>query len=524
MGLVEGVAGERLDEVVYLLRLLRAVPLGHRPLKEVLLLPGHHLPLLLAHRLAHDVRLAQGVPGELLGDEQHLVLVDDDPVRLVQDLGQVRVRVGDRVLPVLGVDVGGDVLDRPGTVEGDQRRQVLDGGGPHLLHRPPHAARLQLEHAEGVARGQHLVRPGVAVRQLREVDLHVVDLADHLYGQAEDGEVGQAQEVHLQQPQIGHVVHDVLGGGQGLLVPRRGPLQGEEVHQRLGGDDHTGGVGAGVAGHPLQGAGGIDELADLGIALVYLAQPRALLERPVDGHHAEGGRHGGHLPHHAVHVGVGHAQGAADVAEGGPGAQGAEGDDLGHAVVAVLLGGVADHLIAPVLGEVDVNVRHLPPLHVEEALEHQPVLQGVDLRHAQAVKDDGGRRRAADGHADAPGVGLLGEVIDHQDVLGEARLTDDLQLGLQPGQGLIGVLVIEACQPLAAEVCQVLLGGGARRHLGLGQAQVPELQREVAHLGDAPGVVAGLGELREQRPHLLLRLQVIAVGLPGHAQPLVVQH
>ncbi len=145
--------------------------------------------------------------------------------------------------------------------------------------------------------------------------------------------------------------------------------------------------------------------------------------------------------------------------------------------MAVLLGGVADHLVSPVLGEVDVDVRHLPPLHVEKALEHQPVLQGVDLRHAQAVEDDGGCGRAADGHADAPAAGVLGEVVHHQDVVGEARLADHVQLVLQAVAGLLGVVAVEPYQSLAAEVGQVLLGAGAGRHLRLGKVQVPELQR-----------------------------------------------
>ena len=71
----------------------------------------------------------------------------------------------------------------------------------------------------------------------------------------------------------------------------------------------------------------------------------------------------------AVDVSVAHAEGAADASDRGLRAECPEGDDLGDAVVAVAFGRVADHLVAAVLGEVHVNVRHLLALYVKEALE-----------------------------------------------------------------------------------------------------------------------------------------------------------
>ena len=69
----------------------------------------------------------------------------------------------------------------------------------------------------------------------------------------------------------------------------------------------------------------------------------------------------------------------------------AEGDDLRHAVGAVLLGHVADHALAAAHGEVDVDIRHRHALGVEEALEQQVVAQRVDVGDLQAVGDDASR-------------------------------------------------------------------------------------------------------------------------------------
>jgi hypothetical protein len=58
-------------------------------------------------------------------------------------------------------------------------------------------------------------------------------------------------------------------------------------------------------------------------------------------------------------------------------------------VGAVAVGRVADHLAAPTVVEVDVDVRHLDARRVEEALEDEPVPDRVDPRDVGAVGDDG---------------------------------------------------------------------------------------------------------------------------------------
>ena len=62
-------------------------------------------PHLLAHRLADNIRLPKAVPGKLLRNLQHLVLVHDDAVRLMQDVPEVVVRERGGNLPLLAVDI-----------------------------------------------------------------------------------------------------------------------------------------------------------------------------------------------------------------------------------------------------------------------------------------------------------------------------------------------------------------------------------------------------------------------------------
>ena len=57
----------------------------------------------------------------------------------------------------------------------------------------------------------------------------------------------------------------------------------------------------------------------------------------------------------------------------------AEGDHLGDLVFAPTLGSVANHLVAATVVEVDIDIRRRGALGVEEALEEQAVLNGIDI-------------------------------------------------------------------------------------------------------------------------------------------------
>jgi hypothetical protein len=62
---------------------------------------------------------------------------------------------------------------------------------------------------------------------------------------------------------------------------------------------------------------------------------------------------------------------------------------------AVLVLHVADHLAAPVLAEVDVEVRHRDAFGIEEALEQQPEAQRIEIGDRQRIGDQRARARTA---------------------------------------------------------------------------------------------------------------------------------
>ena len=132
-----------------------------------------------------------------------------------------------------------------------------------------------------------------------------------------------------------------------------------------------------------------------GIAVALGLQPRLAVDRLL-----ERDRRGRVLRHQLaelVDLPVRHLQHAADVAQHAARLQRAEGDDLRHLIAAVALLHVADHLVAPVLAEVDVEVRHRHALGIEEALEQQPEADRIEIGDGERVGDQRARARAAAG-------------------------------------------------------------------------------------------------------------------------------
>ncbi len=130
---------------------------------------------------------------------------------------------------------------------------------------------------------------------------------------------------------------------------------------------------------------------------------------------------------------VGHLENAANVAQHGARLQLAVGDDLRHAVRAVLLLYVADHFFPAVLAEVDVEVGHRHAFRIKEPLEEQPEPQGVEVGDGQRPRDErSGPRSAPRPDRDTVRLRPLDEVRHDQEVARELHLGDDVHLEGEP--------------------------------------------------------------------------------------------
>jgi hypothetical protein len=180
------------------------------------------------------------------------------------------------------------------------------------------------------------------------------------------------------------------------------------------------------------------------------------------------------------------AQHPPDVADRSPGEHRAERDDLRDVVLTVLAPDVRDDLVAPAILEVDVDVRHRHSVRVEEPLERQLVQDGIDRRDAQRVGDDAARRRAATGRLDALLSREPDEVGDDQEIAGVAHRGDDPELVVEPLLELRRDRAVPTLEAGLALLAQPRLRRLPVGHREVRDAQLPERQLDVRHLGDAP--------------------------------------
>ena len=168
-----------------------------------------------------------------------------------------------------------------------------------------------------------------------------------------------------------------------------------------------------------------------GSCLARLLEARLVGHRLCERHRV--GRVGRHQLAQPVDLPVGHFQHAPDVAQRGARLQRAEGDDLRDAPGAVAALHVADHLVAPVLAEIDVEVRHRHAVGIEEALEEQAEAQRVEVGDGQRPGDHrAGARAAPRPDRDPLPLRPLDEIRDDQEVARVLHLLDDAELEGEP--------------------------------------------------------------------------------------------
>jgi len=305
------------------------------------------------------------------------------------------VRVLHRFLAVLAVHERGDQIHGARAVQRVQGNQVLQAAGLGLLEHALHAPAFKLEHGLGQPVLKKLV--GLAIIERHglegEVLLALVALDDELARNLQDGERGQAQKVELHQADGLHVVLVVLAHSRfatRLLVERA------KIGELARRNQHAPGVHADVARHAFELLRHLDDGLDVFFLAHALVEHGLQLQRVVVlvalllhfGRVLQGVRHARFARHQlgdAVAEGVAHVHHPAHVTDGRLGGHGAEGGDLAHCVLAVLLLHIVDHAVAVALAEVDVEVGHRDPLGVQEAFEQQVVLKRIQVGDLERI-------------------------------------------------------------------------------------------------------------------------------------------
>ncbi len=251
---------------------------------------------------------------------------------------------------MLAVDKNRDLPHGSRPVKGYHGHNVGKLVGDEFAQSAAHPRAFQLKDSRGITVRKQAISGFVIQRNGVEADLHPMAAPHMLQGLLHNRQCLQAQKIHLQQAELLQRPHGKLGH-HSLIVCLQ---QGHMVNQRLAGDDHPGGVDGGVAGQPFYRHRGIQQFAVALLLLVERSQLGTLLQSFLNG---DPYLHGDELGH-PVHFAVGEGQGPAHIAHRPPGGHGPEGDDLGHPFGAVLLRNIAQHTVALVVGEVDIDIRH----------------------------------------------------------------------------------------------------------------------------------------------------------------------
>src|ERR1035437_241718 len=223
-----------------------------------------------------------------------------------------------------------------------------------------------------------LIRRRVVERDGGEIDLDALRGLDQLERVVDDGEGGQAEEVHLQQAHLLNRLH-VIRRDDGLVF---GTGDRDQFRERLGRNNDARGMHTCAAHQAFEAHGRVDQFAYPGVC-IRVGERRRVFKCALDGNaNGRGDKFGD-----AVNFAVGHVESAAYVLDSGLGSHGVEGDDLRDLVFAVLVLHVFDHFSTTVHAEVDVYIRHGDAFRVEEALEKQIVLQWIDVGDLHAVRD-----------------------------------------------------------------------------------------------------------------------------------------
>ncbi len=373
------------------------------------------------------IGFAERIAGEHLRDLHHLFLIDDDAERLLQHRLDLRVHVFRRFLAELARAIGRDVRHRARTVERDERDDVLEPVGAHFDQRLAHARAFHLEHADRFAAPEHLEGLLVVERNGAELDLDAAP-RDQPLRDAQRGQRLQAEEIEFHEAGRLDPFHVEL---RRRHVGLRVAVERHQFDQRTVADHDARGMGrgVGVAAPPAARRwrassrlwGRSPRLLQLGLVGDRLFQRDGI------------GRVLRHQLGELVDLAERHFEHAPDIAQHAARQERAESDDLRDAILAIALAHVGDHLVAPLLAEVDVEVRHRHAFRVQEALEQQAEAEGIEIGDGQRPGDQRARARTAP-RPDRNALRLrpFDEVGDDQEIAGKLHADDDGELEFEP--------------------------------------------------------------------------------------------
>ena len=273
--------------------------------------------LFLRDGFAQVIGFRRGIACQFHGSPHDLFLVDRDAIGITEDRFHGRMPVDHFRLAVHAADVVGNEIQRSRTEERHHGDDVVQRLGLHLHQPLGHARAFQLENTQGVPLAKEGVDLRVIGRNVAQVVLNAMALPDQLAGPRHDGQRGQSEEINLEHFEFFENAHFVLRDGfDGCLIRiAGGTVQWQVFDQRSVRDDHSGGMGPGIAYHAFHPGSRVDQLMQVIRGFIFLFQLRKAFESLGDDvaqRYGLGGNVGDDLGH-PVHFGERDIHHASDV-------------------------------------------------------------------------------------------------------------------------------------------------------------------------------------------------------------------
>ena len=281
----------------------------------------------------------------------------------------------------------------------------------------------QLEDAHRFGAGKLRIGLVIVERDRRQIDLDTAPVQE-IHRGFEHSEGLEAEKIELHQARRFDPFHVELGDRHQRF---RIAIERRELDERPLADHDPGRMRRSMPVQPFELLRDIEGAPYHRIAVALGLQPRLVVDGAAERHRIE--RVLRHELAELVDLAVRHLQHTADVAQHSARLQGAEGDDLGDPVVPIPRLYVADDLVAPVLAEVDVEVRHRDALGVEKTLEQEAETDRIEVGDGERIGDERARpRTAARTDRNALLLRPLDEIGNDQEIARVFHLLDDAEL------------------------------------------------------------------------------------------------
>ena len=396
-------------------------------------------------------------------------------------------------------------LNGAGPHNGDLDDEIIELTRAQAWQHVHLGAAFHLKHAERISLAQHVVHGFVFARQIGQrqllaaIKLRLV-LVNEVESLADAGEHAERQHIDLHQP---HLVDIVLVPFDERSLVHRCRADRHGLVQSVTGQNETADMLRQVARKADQRDGQFHRASDDGIVGVETRLSDMLLVDAAARYAPD------RIGERCRHI-LSQPQRLADIADRTAGPIADDGCDNGRAISGIALIDILHHLFAPLMLEIDVDIRRFLSLHRKKALEQEIDLCRVHTGDAKAEADDGIGGRTTPLTQNIFSAGIAHNVINREKVSRILQLFDQRQFLVDQRLHLRrdAVSAVMTSGTFPGEIMQMLLRRLAGRHRLVGIIIFQLIKLEGDGRDEIGGSLDCFSVVAEQPQHFLWWFQV----------------